>query len=311
MAGSSVEVEGKTMKPRVSELFWKYWMPVANRAAKGYVAGAELDDALRVSRELNARSLRATVCYWNPQEDSPREVANAYLSALDAFEREKADWYLSIKAPALEFSLPLVDELVGRCKQLRVRAHFDAHGPETADATFRMIEHALAGTNSDNGSSAFLGCTLPGRWRRSLRDADWAIKAGLNVRVVKGQWKDSDDADRDLRRGYLEIIEHLAGRARHVAVATHDPLVVSPALDMLVASGTPCELELLYGLPFSPAIDLARQREIPVRVYIPYGHGWLPYCLSQARKNPRILWWLLRDLLFDKFPWNRIHSVQG
>src|SRR2546430_13669470 len=28
---------------------------------------------------------------------------------------------------------------------------------------------------------------------------------------------------------------------------------------------------------------------------LPYGHAWLPYGLSQARRNPRILWWTMKD----------------
>ena len=53
--------------------------------------------------------------------------------------------------------------------------------PETVDDTFNLIGKA-------RDIYAKLGCTLPGRWRRSLSDADRAIEMGLRVRVVKGQW---------------------------------------------------------------------------------------------------------------------------
>jgi proline dehydrogenase len=94
------------------------------------------------------------------------------------------------------------------------------------------------------------------------------------------------------------VIAQLAGRAKHVGVASHDPAVVRPALETLKNAGTACELELLYGLPVDPVMAIARSMGVPVRFYIPYGHAWLPYSLSQARRNPRIVWWTMRDMLF-------------
>jgi proline dehydrogenase len=67
-----------------------------------------------------------------------------------------------------------------------------------------------------------LGCAIPGRWRRSLEDAEHAIELGVRVRVVKGQWPDPQQPDIDLRDGFLAVIDALAGRAASVGIATHD-----------------------------------------------------------------------------------------
>jgi len=154
---------------------------------------------------------------------------------------------------------------------------------------------STAETMLANGVS--LSYTLPGRWRRSLDDAQWAIDRQLVVRVVKGQWADPDDPGRDLRAGFLEVIDRLAGRANHVAVASHDVPLAAEALRRLQAAGTSCELELLYGLPMRKSLALADSLGVGVHVYIPYGKAYLPYALSRLRGNPRIAWWLLRDLL--------------
>jgi proline dehydrogenase len=39
---------------------------------------------------------------------------------------------------------------------------------------------------------------------------------------------------------------------------------------------------------------------VKVRVYVPYGEAYLPYALSQVRKKPQILWWVMRDVLIAK-----------
>jgi proline dehydrogenase len=101
-----------------------------------------------------------------------------------------------------------------------------------------------------------------------------------------------------MREGFLAVIDRLAGRASHVAVATHDAPLARESLARLRKKNTPCELELLYGLPLKPARRAAQETGVSVRMYLPYGHGWVPYCISQVYEHPRILWWVLKDLFF-------------
>jgi hypothetical protein len=110
----------------------------------------------------------------------------------------------------------------------------------------------------------------------------------------------SDYPNVNLRAGYLAIIDKLAGRATHVAVATHHPLLAAEALLRLQVAGTSCELELLFGLPMNAVRKVAAKAGVEVRVYIPYGESYLPYALSQVRKKPEILLWVVRDALLAK-----------
>jgi hypothetical protein len=36
---------------------------------------------------------------------------------------------------------------------------------------------------------------------------------------------------------------------------------------------------------------------VPVRIYVPYGDGYTPHALDQLRRNPRLFWSIVRDLL--------------
>lgn len=266
---------------------------IARWAGQSYVAGPELGDALGVCRRLSRQGVASTVCFWNTNGEDPARVAAAYRSALQRLTHEALDCYLSVKAPALGYRENALDQLVGAARGAEIGIHFDALRPETATASFALIEHAALGYDR-------IGCTLPGRWLRSLDDAARAIDLGLRVRVVKGQWPDPAQPERDLRAGFLALVERLAGRARRVAVATHDPLLAQQALSRLRDAGTPCELELLFGLPLKPSVQAARGMGVPVRVYVPYGEAWLPYCFSQLRSHPHLLWWIARDTLLGR-----------
>jgi proline dehydrogenase len=269
-------------------LVWLAWEPIAQRAARSYVAGAELRDALQKSVALAHQSVATTICPWDGPADSPRRVADAYVQALRAINDTALDCYLSVKAPPLKFSRALLSEILETAGQRGIRIHFDSLAPEDADRTWDLIRYAAA-------RHPHVGCTLPARWRRSSTDLLQARELGLSVRVVKGQWPDSEGSQPEPREHFLALIKRLAGHSRRVAVATHDPSLARDALTTLRQAGTRCELELLFGLPMRSQLRVAREVGVPVRVYIPYGHAWLPYGLSQVRQNPRIVWWTVRD----------------
>jgi len=265
-------------------------LPLIQRVAREYFGGESVDDALCVAQRLAAQNIPSTLGFWDSADYSGREVADIYLSAIDAVAASGLDAYLSIKAPALRFDPRLASELAGRAQKSGVRLHFDSHGLEVADPSCELVEVML-----DQLSPSSLGTTLPGRWSRSLFDADWATECGLSVRVVKGEWPDPTDPARDMRAGFLDVIGLLAGRARHVAVASHDVPLVEKAIAQLRASGTSCELELLYGMPLTHAMNWAKENGVAVRVYIPFGRGYIPYAIGAIRRHPRLAWWIIKN----------------
>lgn len=260
---------------------------VLQRAARRYVVGDRPEQAIDVARDLRDRQILSTVGYWNADSESPERVATTYLSLLDFLAPAGLDAYVSVKAPALQYDRLLTGRIV--CQADNLRVHFDAHEPDTADLTFALVADL---TRTHPGAT--LGLTLPARWRRSLRDAELAIHWRTPVRIVRGQWEGDDHPS--WQQGFLGLVDRLAGRARSVSIASHNVPLAREALRQLRAAGTPCDLELLYGLPVAASLAMARDEDVPVRVYVPYGHAFLPYALHQILRNPRIVFWLLRDL---------------
>jgi len=262
---------------------------LARRAAKSYVVGTDLSEAMELAERLAVRGLRATLGYWDAVGSDPADVFAAYHKAIIALGAARRDSYLSIKYPSLGYSAEMLESLVRESKRLKVRLHFDSLSPESVDRTWKAIDSLP--------QDADIGCTLPARWRRSIDDAEWAARRGLAVRVVKGQWPDPTDPRFDPQRGFAAIVERLAGRAKMIALATHDLRTARAAFERLAELGTPATLELLYGLPLVRQIHLAHEFGVPTRIYLPYGEAYLPYCLSQLKRNPRMAWWLVRDAI--------------
>lgn len=257
-------------------------------ASRNYIAGPELKDAARVSRTLATRGYWAALGYWDGAGDRPDEVLRINAETCAEIAAIAGENYLSVKAPALG-GADALRRLIETSEALAAPLHFDSLDIGRADAILDAAANCAA------VSPLEVGCTLPGRWCRSLADAERAIDLGLAVRVVKGQSPDPADPDRDAAAGYVAIVRKLAGRARRVRVASHNPALARQSLSILKAAGTPCELELLYGLPVGGQAALAQEFSVPVRVYVAFGHAFLPYALGSLRRNPGALLRLVRE----------------
>jgi proline dehydrogenase len=259
---------------------------VARRAARRYVPGPLLADALAARTDAHGRGLTTTLAYWDKGSDDPSAVEGQATRAIEALAGQD-DAELSLKLPALGLDPERVKRIAVAARAAEVRLHCDSHGTETQDAT---LELACA-------CRPPLGITLPARWRRSAADAGRAIAAGARVRVVKGQWADDSKPEGDMRKQFLELVDHLAGRAALVEVATHDAPLAELAAQRLEAAGTAFELQVLYGLPAREVEAAARGRNATLRLYVPYGSAYLPYALRSVLRNPRAIARLGRDLI--------------
>ncbi len=261
------------------------------KMADSYVAGPTLMDALEVCRSVTKFGLSSILCPWDGPADKPENNIIKYRAALMSILREDLPAYLSIKLPAMAYSSETARDLAEMGRERHIRIHFDAQDPASAAPTLRVVERLAFRYGN-------IGCTLPSRWVRSVQDAERVVEMGIPVRLVKGHWPDPQNAGVEANSAFLKLVNVLAGRAAFVAVATHDAGLAREALVRLRDAGTPCELEQLFGLPPHPA-KTAKIMGIKTRVYIAYGHAWLPYCLSEVKKRPEMIRWVIRDLCED------------
>lgn len=265
---------------------------ILRRLAGSHIAGPTVGDALAICRDVAARGWSMTICPWTDAQTVADAAFLLYREAIRAITENRLDCRLSVKPPALHDERDKVLALVSDARPGNVYLHFDAHGPETADPTFRLVEEALR-------VYPRVGCTLPSRWQRSLDDAQRVRELGLGVRLVKGQWSDPLHRGIDPRDNFLAIAKELRGTTGLISVATHDARLASEALTILKESGTPCELELLFSLPLG-VLRVARTLQLPVRIYTPYGHAYLPYNIMHVPTRPGIALWAVKNFLVGK-----------
>jgi len=250
-------------------------------------------EAAEVCRALVGYGLPATLGKLSKAGDDPLQIVEACLQASDTFKRSAAGdrFYLSVKPPALKFNPDHVAQIVARARQNGHGVHFDAHGLFFAEQTLKLLQETMerCPCSADGAGDWSFGLTLPSRWKRSVADARWAASKGVRPRVVKGDFPAAPADEVEPDQGYLALIDILAGEVAEVAVATHDCVLAREALTRCRRRGSAVQLELFFGLPTGAMLALARELEVPVRFYVPFGDTLLIYLVRDLLANPHKL----------------------
>jgi proline dehydrogenase len=128
-----------------------------------------------------------------------------------------------------------------------------------------------------------LGGTVQANLLRSPGDADALVAAGVHVRLVKGAYVESAGAHaygEPTDIAYLRLGFHLAEQQAAWSMATHDGRLREA---LLLALG-PVAVEHLLGVR-PEVLDDLRQRDVPTRVYIPYGQDWFRYWMRRLAES--------------------------
>ena len=270
--------------------------------------GAELCQALQ------GHDLFTTLGKLSKSGDDPTEIVREYQLASNSLLQSpvRGRFYLSVKPPALNFDPGHAESIATTALLNGHGVHFDSHKFAQADATLELLKELLRRKLPSNDSRRGwrFSLTLPSRWKRSVADARWAAENGVRVRVVKGDFAAGPGEELDPGRGFLELVEQLAGKVPDLALATHDCVLAREAIATCQKAGASVQLELFFGRPASAILALAREKGVSVGFYVPYGDTLLIYVIRDLLTNPHKL---LRRDSFELFgsPTTKLARITG
>jgi proline dehydrogenase len=292
----------------------KHWMttfPPVRQAARRFVAGERLEEAIEAIRALNRQGILATLDHLGEntqtREDAVR-AADEYLRILDAIRDHGLRSSVSLKLTQMgldldeSFGYQNTKRIVEKAKEHKNFVRIDMESSAYTDRTLTLYER-LRREGYGN-----VGVVIQSYLYRSERDVERLIELGANVRLCKGAYAEPPAVafprKRDVDRNFLKLLEKLWGseaRARgvYVAVATHDERIIRWAkirAQELGISRDEFEFQMLYGI----RRDL-QQRLVGegyrVRVYVSYGREWYPYFMRRLAERPANLLFLARHLV--------------
>ena len=285
--------------------------PVVRRISSRYIAGEELDDALRVVRKLNDQQKLATIDVLGEEitePDEARAIAAAYREAFEAIERGKLDSNVSVKPTALGLKLGydlFRDNLAEVVAHAASRGNFvriDMEDSSTTDETLRAYRE-LRASGQDN-----VGVVFQARLKRTLADIRELAELRPNVRLCKGIYLEPPElAYRDfdsIRASFVQALEALLDAGSYVGIATHDEWLVEQGQRLTSSRGLgheDYEFQLLLGVRPTLGDELVRGGH-RVRIYTPFGRHWYAYSLRRLQENPKIAGYIAADTVGRLIP---------
>jgi proline dehydrogenase len=285
--------------------------PVVRRISARYIAGEELDDALRVVRGLNDDGKLATIDVLGEEiaePDEARAIAAAYRETFEAIERGRLDSNVSVKPTALGLKLGcnlFRSNLLDVVRHAAERGNFvriDMEDSSTTDDTLRLYRE-LRAEGFDN-----VGVVLQARLKRTLADLRELADLRPNVRLCKGIYLEpAEIAYRDfdsIRASFVQALEELLELGCYVGIATHDEWLVEQGQRLVAARALgreQYEFQMLLGVRPGLGDQLVRRRH-RLRIYTPFGRHWYAYSLRRLQENPKIAGYIAADTVGRLLP---------
>ena len=271
--------------------------PLVKRFAMHYIAGEELDDAVRVVRVINSQKLMGTMDVLG-ENVSTREESLAAVreceEVLHSINKNHLDANLSIKLSQFglkideEFCHSNVKRLLEIASGYNIFVRIDMEDSSTTEATLNLYER-LRSEGMEN-----VGVVIQANMRRSEADVQRLVSKKTNIRLCKGAYVEPEavafQGKEEICLNYLKLLKMLLDGKCYVGIATHDDFLIGGAYQFmqemnLQKSGY--EFQMLYGVR-SKLRDKIVADGHRLRVYVPFGRHWYAYSIRRFKENPRI-----------------------
>ncbi|MBI5280504.1 MAG: proline dehydrogenase family protein [Candidatus Solibacter usitatus] len=277
----------------------------AHKLTSRFIAGENLDDVLRVCRDVHRDRFLATVDHLGENITSVEEARTSrrFLEqALDAIAVARLPATISIKLTQLgldlgyDICLRNLDVLMSKARATGSRVEIDMEASPYVDRTLDLVEHFQA-------EYGCLRSALQAYLYRTEEDARRMNRLGAPVRLCKGAYNEpaaiAYAGKAQVDENYLKLARLLLDEGMYPAMATHDPKMIEGVLDHAGKTGRrpeEFEFQMLYGIRRDLQKSLLDQG-YRVRLYVPYGDAWYPYFMRRLAERPANAFFIARNLL--------------
>jgi proline dehydrogenase len=278
--------------------------PIVDR----FVAGAGVDDAMRVARTIAADRLVSLDHLGEDTLDRAQaaRTVEAYRTALRCLGEVglAARVEVSVKLSALGHALPADGDKIALENTRRICAAaaevgtmvtVDMEDHTTTDSTLMLVRALRADFPAT-------GTVLQTYLKRTPGDCADFAGPGSRIRLCKGAYNEpASVAYRDrpeVDASYVRCLRILMEGRGYPMVATHDTRLIGIAGALAGQAGRgrdDYEFQMLYGVRPQIQDQLAR-RGLRVRVYVPYGVEWYPYFMRRLAERPANVAFFLQAL---------------
>ena len=276
------------------------------RLSSRFVAGMEIDDALRVAEAINRQGMTVSLDSLGESvttEEEARAAAQIYHRMLDAIAERKLKANISVKLTqmGLNLSPALAESIVGSlAEDAQATGSFlriDMEDSSLTEATLEIVRRIHA----KPGMRGVIGVVIQAYLYRSQADIEGLLADGIRVRLCKGAYMEPAEVafprKAEVDANYVRLTGLLLDSPIYHGLATHDEAMIAAAKSYASEHGidrSRFEFQMLFGV----RRDLQRRlvsEGYNVRVYLPFGSDWYPYFMRRLAERPANVLFLARN----------------
>jgi len=282
---------------------------IGRRLSSRFVAGTQVEDALRVTQTVNRAGLSVSVDNLGENvtnADEARDSAQLYHQMLDEISSRQLNANVSLKLTHMgldvdeKLARDLVTGLVAKAAAMnppnfvRVDMEGSPYTQRTLDFVYEL--HRMP------GHAGAVGAVIQSYMRRAESDIEKLLAERIRIRLCKGAYKEPEEIafqkKSDVDANYVRLMKILMKSGVYHGLATHDEKIIQQAKAFATQEQIPpdaFEFQMLYGIRRDLQRRLVREGW-RMRVYVPFGTEWYPYFMRRLAERPANALFLARNL---------------
>ncbi len=281
------------------------------KLSKKWIAGYNIDDALRYALNANEKGLRCIINYLGEDlknQDSIKKTVVEYKNLVIKMKDRGIKGSISIKPTQIGLSLDMnvcldnLLEIIFIAKKNNIFIWIDMECFKNVESTLKIYQKVMEEISE-------IGIVLQSYLKRSYSDLVKLLANKPNIRLVKGAYYEKEKyafkTKVEIDNNYIEMTNLLFLQRDNLrknqifAIATHDANLIQKSLDLFYLYDIKKEhlqFQFLKGIRDKLKVNLL-SRGFNVYEYVPYGDNWLPYSLRRLRERKSNVILLLRSLI--------------
>ena len=278
------------------------------RLSSRFVAGTQIEDALRVVESVNRQGMAVTLDSLGESVTSEHEAhraAETYHQLLDTIQARKLNANISVKLTqmGLELSPELAEKIAASLAQhARSTGNFvriDMEDSRLTQVTLDIVRRQ----NARPESRGAIGVVVQAYLYRTQADVEQLLADRIRMRLCKGAYKEPPEVafprKSQVDENFVMLSRMLLDSDVYHGIATHDEAMVEAAKayakEQAIAPER-YEFQMLYGVRRDLQRSLVKQG-YNVRVYVPFGTEWYPYFMRRLAERPANVIFLMKNFL--------------
>lgn len=270
--------------------------------SKRYIAGEKIEDAIRVSKELNSQGIKVTLDilgeFIKTLEEAEKNKQD-YLNLIDRIQSESIDGNYSLKPTMFGLLLDKnvcynhVREIVAKAASYENFIRIDMEDSPCTDMEIDLYRKLKAEFPKN------VGLVMQAYLKRTLNDVKnlmdiHSTEYPLNFRLCKGIYIEPAEIAykkyEEINQHYLEDFEFMLKNGIYPGIASHDKPIVEGAFKLIEKYNVPknmYEFQMLYGVTPELRRSIVEKGNT-MRIYVPFGKEWFGYSTRRLKENPKM-----------------------